>query len=316
MNGNELLMGTTDGAFQQWTVDKRFLPVERKDLDFKPGRRAYTQSPSSQFISPNGDKLAVINDSNLQILDLTAPSQPVTLSEFNSYLTSLEFSADGNMLALVDYNIHLWDMDSHKTPGTLQTNTYEVSDIAFSPSGKQIVIGANGLEVWDISTFQKVRENEIDVYRVAYSPDGSLLAAGGWYDVTILNANNGKQMQIFKSDLGEPFALSFGADGKTLLLAAQNGMRLWDVSSGKLLQSMDEKKQRIHNALIYSSDNIATENFINCWKEGIWSFGICAQYRNLTPCTFLSAVKDTSPFTPRAVCSLMYRDITKVSKFH
>lgn len=268
MNGSELLLGTADGFFQQWTVDKYFLPVTRKDLDFKPDRYAYAQNPTLQYISPDGSKLAVINDLNLQIFDLTTAHQPVTLSEFNSYLISLEFSPDGSLLALVDYNVHLWDMDSRKALGTLQTNVYEVSDIAFAPSGKQIAVGAGGLEIWDISTLQKIREIDTSASRVAYSPDGSLLAAGGWYDATILDAASGRQIRSFKFDLGTPFALSFSADGKRLMFAAQNGMKMWDVSSGKLLQSMDEKKWRIDNALIYSSDNVATENFVNCMEGG------------------------------------------------
>lgn len=275
MSGRELLLGTSNGSYQRWAVDEHFLPVARENSDFKPDRYIYTKIPASQFISSDGSRLAVVDDANLQIFNLAEANQSVTLSEFNSELTSIKFSPNGNLLALIGHDVHLWDVNSHTALRTLRPDSYEVSDVAFSPNGKQIAVASGSLQIWDLSTFQKMIKIDEIMGQVAYSPDSLLLATGGWYDVTIRNSDNGRPKRSFKITLGVPYALSFSTDGKRLMFIAEKGIRVWDVASGNLLQSLNLENFRLDHAVFYSANHALMEDFVSCMDGGklnFWDF--------------------------------------------
>lgn len=78
------------------------------------------------------------------------------------------------------------------------------------------------------------------VYSVAFSPNGSILASGGFDDsLRLWNAQNG---QIFKEIAahGDPItSVDFSYDGSVLLTGSFDGlMRLWDVESGRCLRTI------------------------------------------------------------------------------
>ena len=128
--------------------------------------------------------------------------------------------------------------------GTLRDNIGEIGgDIVLSPDGKAITATSDWfiipLRLWDLETGRVVRhfnglENptgNAKVCRVAFSPDGKLLAAGDSTGTVRIGATD-KSLKIRELAWPESVAcLAFLPDGKTMASASADGTTLvWDVT--------------------------------------------------------------------------------------
>jgi len=142
-------------------------------------------------------------------------------------INALTFSPDGKMLATAGMKtIELWDTQTAKLTKTLSGNTGSLQWLAFSPDGRKLASASattttkdkNGAEVkepgrtkiWDVETAtpKLTLDESPDSRWVAFSPDGKYLAA--W---------------------------STGERDK------DTSIKIWDISTGKLKNSLTGDKQ-------------------------------------------------------------------------
>jgi WD40 repeat protein/uncharacterized caspase-like protein len=78
------------------------------------------------------------------------------------------------------------------------------------------------------------------VYSVAFSPDGKILANGNQdMNIELRDVATGKQLRTLRGHSDIVMTLTFGSDGRTLASGARDGMvKLWDINSGRLLHSL------------------------------------------------------------------------------
>ncbi len=87
---------------------------------------------------------------------------------------------------------------------------------------------------------------------LTFAPDGKLLAVGGYQEVQLMDAANGKVLATLSGHADVVRALAFSPDGKWLAAAgglpARSGeIKIWDVQTRRLLRTMQG-----HNDCIYS----------------------------------------------------------------
>jgi hypothetical protein len=207
------------------------------------------------------------NDPLIYIWDPVSGKEIRSLAGHKGPARSIRFSADGKQLASQDddASIRVWDLATGKETSHLRgqeplNNLYLTTDsIALSPEGK-LVASANGKTIclWDVVSGRELRRWQGGENRLAFSPDGKLLACMS--DALLIGQENGLRvfpvdsdkevMRInFARDNSWPMSLVFSPNGRVVAIGGGTGffhifgticlievstgqeIRRWDVSS-------------------------------------------------------------------------------------
>jgi DNA-binding beta-propeller fold protein YncE len=180
---------------------------------------------------------------------LSVPQIPLTAPARRAVF-SAAWSADGKWVALGRYSrVELISAESRLPSRTLAGPAGNVTALAFSRDGARLYAagGEPGLygevAVIDCSTdqvVQKLKGHKDSLYAMALSPDGKLLATGG-YDQKVLlwDLTSGQPVATLDGHSGAVFDLAFAREGKLLASAsADRTIKLWDVASRSRLDTL------------------------------------------------------------------------------
>ena len=113
----------------------------------------------------------------------------------------------------------------------------------FSPDGKTLAsAGADYfIRLWDVGTGKELRAfKEPRIEKIAYSPDGKMIASAGFAKVVkVWDAATGKEIRSFGGDEFWATSVAFSPDSKTLALASTEKVQVLNITSGKLIRSLD-----------------------------------------------------------------------------
>ncbi|HSL29219.1 MAG TPA: WD40 repeat domain-containing protein, partial [Anaerolineales bacterium] len=147
---------------------------------------------------------------------------------------------------------------------TLRGHETKVYSAAFSPDGKQLAsIGDDGTTiVWDANTGQELMRlpgstQPTDLFteqRIAYSPDGKLLAACDSDQLKVYDPVSGKLLRTLSGHQQDVISVTFSLDGTYLATGSvDTTVRIWDVSSGDLLRVLEGHAAEV-GGLAFSPD--------------------------------------------------------------
>jgi WD40 repeat protein len=219
--------------------------------------------------SPDGKTLASVafDDLQLKLWDLATQKERKTI-RFESGATlglqvHVAFSPGGKTLACGHGNgapITLWDPQSGASRGNVTGLAGTVNCLAFSPDGNALAAVenyVNTVKIWDLEISRQKRTVALgkSISTVTCSPDGKLLVAAGWQTPAELrDAQTGTKKQTIAGVEGEPSALLFAPDSKTLAISNRRAdILLWDVAAGKQRAILPTKLTSIFH-LGYSPD--------------------------------------------------------------
>jgi WD40 repeat protein len=209
-------------------------------------------------------------------------------------LGRIAFSPDGTMVisAQVEKNTRIWDVT---TGALLRKIDWErpkagtdpfrgtISCVTFSPDGKSLVIGVSetdgeahlylcsvdsGKVLRRFSSFDRV------VKVAAFSPDGAILAAGGWHHdgaIILWDVASGRRLRQFSSET--PTSISFSPDGCTLASCCDDpAIHLWDVATGK---ERDRSPQHLDDItrVAFTPDGQTVGTVSADWSLRLWDAG-------------------------------------------
>jgi WD40 repeat protein len=190
--------------------------------------------------------------------------KPIATLEHRQAVTSAAFDGRGARVVTGGAStVTVWDLGGKAIVSTFEQP--ELNVLILSPDGTRVVTGsgqndttgvASSAHVWDAARGTVLATLDVtadSVTRAAFSPDGALVAIGGWGDtVKIFDANGALHTKLAGATGGGNtgvMSLAFSPDGKRLLTAAQERVaRVWDVDSGELVAVLGGHEDNITTA--------------------------------------------------------------------
>jgi WD40 repeat protein len=275
-DGRWLAAGVRDGKVRVWDADSGEI-LTTLEGDGEP------------VLSPDGTRLVFLNEeANLQVWDIDGDRALSTPRSYSYYSRWPVFSPDGELVAAIqstlsqvryDDAVRVWDVRTGAVVNALDGPDNDLTDLSFSLDGRYIIGAAGGSAwIWDvrpgkdpeqIELYEGVIDGNLTLYEqtvtaAALSPDNRMLAVGT-SENTIRLYNRYSQI-VLRELNGHSDAIrhiSFSPNGTALLSVDRDGgMMVWDVTSGRSLNSLHAHTGEI-GGLVFQTDGELT-----AWENG------------------------------------------------
>jgi hypothetical protein len=242
-------------------------------INLEAKRIAYFETQILDLAWTPDNKQIILAGFELQPYDIA--SQMAIKPTDQHILDSVDISPDGNLVVVATTwdGIQLFDRNWGNL-GTLPMGS-DGQNASFTPDGKTIFAGVGNLiKMWDANSLQELEPIPLGerVDGLAISPDGKTLAAGIRMEIKLLNIK-GEELFTLKGHGHQIIALAFSPDGKTLASGSyDNTIRLWDVSSGRLLRILSGHSKTVHSVAFSPDGKLlasgSDDTLVKVWDAG------------------------------------------------
>lgn len=268
-DGKIVAAGGQNRVLQLWDVESG------KPLQPFAGHQGALNSLS---LSTNGKYLAsTAGDNRLFLWDMATAQLVAAFQSPKARFVDVAFAPDDRRLAVVgEYPfVRLLEVPSGKEIRRLPCDRDRQNSVAFSPDGRLIAAGSGytsdgsrdkSIRLWETSTGKvlhkmpvpRIAEHDGGLLCLAFSPDGRLLASGGYGEAAhVWNVFTG---QLYCQLPGHHYwvsSLRFSPDGQTLATThwdrEKRTIRLWEVRSGKERGQLSGHTDRV-SSLAFAPD--------------------------------------------------------------
>ena len=239
---------TAESPFSQQLAST---PVLSSPVFTPDGTHVYTGSTDGKVLLyeiKTGKLVDTLDTSSYPLMP--QPNVPASLRP----IQGLALSRDGTTLVAGRYDgtVVVWNTSTNQSFALTQPQL--LYQVALSADGQTLAVSEGGdvVTLWNVATRTlihtlpyRLKDSSLSL-PIALSPDGKLLAVGGCVHVITDEGCKQGQIQLWSVAtgklVGKPllghdftvFSLAFSPDGQTLASSSQDGVLLWDVSSGKI----------------------------------------------------------------------------------
>lgn len=281
-----------------WSPDGKLLAVATSSGVLLYNTASFETAPqrigsSTNFInsvafSPDGIMLASGGRTGIQLWDqITGQEQAISLEETDGEVIGLAFSPDGTTLVSgsTGDTVSLWDAVTGERVAALAGHRSAVTEVAFSPDGAVLaaaggyddgMTGGDGLiRLWDMATKESYPSLGGHLTGVAFSPDGRVLASGGYDNaVHLWDRTTGELLATLAGHTGDVVRVAFSPDGTWLASSAgweDSSIRLWDMAARESLNVLEGCVRQAHigemGGLAFSPDGRTLA--VTCGSQGV-----------------------------------------------
>lgn len=239
-NGGTILSASSDKTLKLWDV------ASGSELRTLTG---HTDMVLDAAFSPDGGNIVSgCLDKTVKLWNAATGKEIRTLTGHAGNVNTVVFSPDGKSVlsGSNDKTMKLWDIASGAEIRTYAGSSGGIYSVAFSPDGATALSGGGGssdgkdsLILWDVASGKAIKRlagHTTTVLSAVFSPDGAT-ALSGSIDASLRRwdlASGNELMSYRKLSDAMSGLLAFTPDGKGFFSGSEKGLRLWDLSSGKL----------------------------------------------------------------------------------
>jgi WD40 repeat protein/energy-coupling factor transporter ATP-binding protein EcfA2 len=226
--------------------------------------------------SPDGKTVAASGEGGIGLWDVQTGQHIGSLSIENiGLIITMDFSPDGKTLASGDAygTIILWDVETRQATAILPTSQLEIQSVAYSPDGKKLASSGRDKTIllWNLANgsgnlLYSLSDNARS-FGLTFSPDGDTLISHRddgtiiiWDVSTAPNTSLKTNQSIARlidshTDIVANSNVAFSPDGKKLASPGEDGIRLWNVSTGQPIgQPLGGIQNKALNSIAFSPD--------------------------------------------------------------
>ncbi len=244
--GKQLVSSSYDGIVRIWNIDGR---LEKTFTGSRGTVWTVAFSPTGNCIASSGD------DAVIRIWDISSGKITSELTGHRLNVWIVKFNPDGNSLASGSFDnvIKIWNVADGTCINDIKGHTEAVVDLAFTHDGKRLASSSDDktIRIWNVEGGNFIKEFSVKehIQALAFSPDDKRLMSGGRDQDQL-----GELIQNFTGDSRRYKGVS---------------ARLWDVSTGKILQTFSEHANDV-NDVAYSPDGLWIATASADGTVGLW----------------------------------------------
>ncbi|MGD1939190.1 MAG: WD40 repeat domain-containing protein [Cyanophyceae cyanobacterium] len=224
------------------------------------------------FRDPSSGDLSISQQTN-------SPTPTPTPGDRSNTVVRARFSPDGTTILSIsrDGMVRHWNRTLSRQLLSFNLKlTSPLEIVSFSPDGDAIVSG-NGsktVKIWSTETGEGLslfKGHSRNVLGTNFSPDGTLLVSTSTAgSVKLWSVKTHELLRTFEqgSTWGASFRASFNPDGDIVASGHHEGIKLWDVDTGRLLRALNEDFSGI-GSISFSPDGntlaVGGSRFLHLW---------------------------------------------------
>jgi WD40 repeat protein len=249
-----------------YTWELRELDTQEVKTVFDLG--LYPYSVESLAYSPDGSIIATADESaGVRLWDAETEEEIRLMEVADGTVFDLAFTPDGTKIVAGDgvYNVWVWDVETGENLARIEGAENLIASVDVSPDSASFAAASwdGNVRVYDFDAMATGSERltlEHDTngsaYSVAYSPDGSMIATGGYGKVILWDADSGQQLATLTIDkspdgYGNVWSLGFSPDGSLLAVGLDyNGpapIMIWDVAAQQEITRLQGHESTVLN---------------------------------------------------------------------
>lgn len=264
--GEFLVTTSRDRTARVWRIPAAAATVSRTNIG----------AETSTIDVEDKAKLVVLGSDNgtVTLLDMNAPGQPTIIAQSKQAVTLVKFNERASQILVgwADGSVALYSAANRERLHAGSTDDSQIVKGSFTKTGFSVLTMSGNTFEHDGTKLAQVRHHDYGVVFTINPAEDDRILVRGDKGARIVNTLNGAVTADLKGDATTVVHAVFSADRRIVAGGTEDGMgRIWDATSGALLDAVDVHSRPIFVALSDDGRHMAIashDHSVRIWKLG------------------------------------------------